>query len=179
MRRTLVVLVAVATLVSLPSAQATTASHTDPTGDVTGAGDARADIVTVDAAYAGGTITLGLAVAKPEAPSSRNWVDGDTGIFWTIFHPSGAEFEANFSAFDDGPSGSLFDENEVVVCDDQVSATFGTDGRYSVSFPSSCLGDPASISVTAEIGYDDIAAGKGPSEDVAPDNEEECCSVAP
>lgn len=172
-------LVAAATLVVPVPVHAGTGTAADPRGDVTGAGDPRSDITAVDISYAAGSVTLGMTVAQPEKPSSRNWVEGDTGILWTIFHPSGGEYEANFSAFDDGPAGSLFDPADTELCKGQVSAQYTPDGRYTVTFPASCLGDPASLSITSELGYDDIAAGKGPSEDVAPDGYEECCSVTP
>lgn len=172
-------LAAAATLALAGPAGATAAAHADPQGDVSGAGDPRADITGVDVNYGGGTITLGLTLATPEAPTTRNWIEGDSGIYWTLFHPSGAEYEANFSAFDDGLYGSLFDEAEKEVCRGQVKAAYTADQRYTVTFPASCLGSPANLEITSEIGYDDIAAGKGASEDSAPDDGESCCIVTP
>lgn len=170
-------LVAAAALAVHGSAGATAASYTDPQGDVAGAGDSRADIIGVDVNYSGGTITMGMTLVNPEAPTSRNWVDGDSGIYWTVFHPSGAEYDVNFSAFDDGLYASLSDDDDKEVCKGMAKAAFGADKRYSVSFPSSCLGDPASFTITSEIGYDDIASGRGASEDSAPDDLNDCCVV--
>ncbi|MGH9023680.1 MAG: hypothetical protein ACRDV9_11390, partial [Acidimicrobiia bacterium] len=89
----------------------------------------------------------------------------------------GAEYDVNFSAFDDGLYASLSDDDDKEVCKGMAKAAFGADKRYSVSFPSSCLGDPASFTITSEIGYDDIASGRGASEDSAPDDLNDCCVV--
>ena len=169
---------AAATLALPVPAGATSASHTDPRGDVSGAGDPRSDIIGVDITNTGGTVTVGMSLANPEVPTSRNWVEGDTGIFWTLFVGE-TEYEVNFSSFDDGLYGSMFDEAEKEMCKGQVKAAYGADKRYTASFPSSCLGDPPELSVTSEMGYDDIASGRGPSEDVAPDDSEDCCTVTP
>lgn len=180
-RKTLVIplLFAAATLALQVPAGATAASHDDPAGDATGAKDPRGDAIKVDINYAGGTITVGVLAANPEAPTTRNWIDGDSGIDWTLFHPNGQEYLVNFSAFADGLSGSLFDEKEKELCKGQAKATFGSDKRYVVSFPAACLQNPATLTVTAELTYDDIASGRGKSEDHAPDNEEDCCEVTP
>ena len=79
-------LVAAATLAFQLPADATSGSHDDPTGDANGSKDARADITKVGISYIGGTITLATTVVNPEAPTSRNWVDGDSSVEWTIFH---------------------------------------------------------------------------------------------
>jgi hypothetical protein len=172
-------MVAAATLAFQVPAGATATSYADPAGDPDGAGDARADITRMDINYAGGTVTVGLTLANPEAPTSRNWIDGDSGIYWTLLHPNGQEYEVNFSSFDDGLYGSMFDEQEKEVCRGQVKAAYGADKRYTATFPASCLGNPANLLVTADMTYDDIASGRGPSEDLAPDDEEFCCAVTP
>ena len=179
-RRSLLIplVLAAATLAWPAPAQATSASHQDPVGDATGAKDPRADITTVDVSYIGGMITVGLTVVNPEPPTSRNWIDGDSGIFWTVF-VNDDEYEVNFSAFEDGLSGALYDPQEKEICNGQAKATFGADNRYVVTFPASCLGNPPEITITSELTYDDIASGRGISEDVAPDNEEDCCDVTP
>lgn len=171
-------LVAVATLALQLPAEATAASQDDPTGDATGGKDPRADITKVGISYVGGTITLATSVVNPEAPTSRNWIDGDTSVEWTIFHPDGGEYSANFSAFAAGPAGSLWTEQEQELCKGQVKPSFA-DGKYSVSFPASCLKDPKELSISGDIAYDDIAAGRGKSEDAAPNDEGECCKVTP
>ena len=180
-RRTLLIplVLAAATLAIPLPAQATSANHNDPTGDAAGAKDPRADVTVVDISYTGGTITVGAAVVNPETPTTRNWTDGDSAVIWTLFHPNGQEYEVNFSPFNDGLYGSVFDPQDKHICQGQSKATFGADKRYVVSFPASCLGDPAHLTVTVEFTYDDIAAGKGKTEDVAPDNEVECCRVTP
>ena len=95
---------AAATLVfPVPPAGATVAAIDDPTGDAKGSKDARADITKVGISYAGGTITLATAVVNAEAPTSKNWIDGDTSVEWTIFHPDGGEYWANFSGFRQRP----------------------------------------------------------------------------
>src|SRR5688572_14970636 len=98
---------AAATLALQAPAGATAAGHDDPVGDANGAKDPRGDAIKVDINYAGGTITVGVLAANPEAPTTRNWIDGDSGIDWTVFHPNGEEYLVNFSAFADGLSGSL------------------------------------------------------------------------
>lgn len=172
-------LVAAAALAGPASpAGATSASHADPKGDVTGAGDPRADITAVDIDYSGGRVSVGMTLVNPEAPTSRNWIEGDTAIFWTLV-VGGTEYEVNFSSFDDGLYGSVFDAAEKEVCRGQAKAAYGADKRYTVSFPSSCLGNPASMMMSGEIGYDDIASGRGPSEDFTPDGDDDCCMVTP
>ena len=179
-RKTLVIPLALAalTLVFPMPAGATVAAADDPTGDSSGAKDPRADITKVGIAYVGGTITLATAVVNPEAPTSRNWIDGDTSVDWTIFHPDGGEYWANFSAFATGPAASLWTEQDKELCKGQVKPSFA-DGKYSVSFPASCLADPKNLTISTDIAYDDIAAGRGKSEDAAPDDEGECCGVTP
>lgn len=180
-RKTLVIPLAfaAATLAfPVPPAGATAASHNDPTGDATGAKDPRGDATVVDIDYSSGTITVGIQAANPETPTTRNWIDGDSGIDWTLFHPNGQEYLVSFSAWSDGLHGYVFDEAEKELCKGQGRATFAN-GRYAVSFPAACLGNPANLTVTAELTYDDIASGRGKSEDHAPDNEEDCCEVTP
>jgi hypothetical protein len=171
-------LLAAATLVFPLPAEATSAAHDDPTGDATGSKDPRADITKVGISYVGGTITLATAVVNPEAPTTRNWIDGDSSVEWTIFHPDGGEYWANFSAFATGLAGSLWTEQDKELCKGQVKPSFA-DGKYSVSFPASCLNNPKELSISGDIAYDDIAAGRGKSEDAAPDDEGECCKVTP
>lgn len=179
-RKVLVIplVLAAAMLTFQPPAGATTASFDDPTGDPKPTNDPRADITKVGISYIGGTITLATALANPEAPTSRNWVDGDTSIDWTIFHPDGGEYWANFSAFASGLAGSLWTEDDKELCKGQVKPSFA-DGKYSVSFPASCLKDPKTLSIASDIAYDDIASGRGKQEDAAPDDEGECCTVTP
>lgn len=179
-RKTLAIplVIAALTLAFQLPAGATSASIDDPTGDPDGAKDPRADITKVGISYVGGTITLATAVVNPEAPTTRNWVDGDSSIDWTIFHPDGGEYWANFSAFASGPAASLFTEQDKELCKGQVKPSFA-DGKYSVSFPASCLNNPADLSIASDIAYDDIASGRGKSEDKAPDDEGECCKVTP
>lgn len=171
-------LVATATMVFQLPAGAASAAIDDPTGDAKGSGDARADITKVGISYTGGTITLATAVANPEAPNTRNWIDGDSSAEWTLFHPDGGEYWANLSAFASGLSGSLWTEQDKELCKGQVKAAF-TDGKYMVSFPAACLNNPKDLSIAGDIAYDDIAAGRGKSEDSAPDDEGECCKVTP
>lgn len=171
-------LVAAATLAFQLPAGATSASHDDPTGDPNGSKDPRADITKVGISYIGGTITLATTVVNPEAPTSRNWVDGDSSVEWTIFHPDGGEYWANFSSFATGLAGSLWTEQDKELCKGQVKPSFAN-GTYSVSFPASCLSDPKELSISGDIAYDDIASGRGKSEDAAPDDEGECCKVTP
>jgi hypothetical protein len=179
-RKTLVIPLAVAalTLAFQMPAGATVAAADDPTGDASGAKDPRADITKVGISYIGGTITLATAVVNAEAPTTRNWVDGDTSVDWTIFHPDGGEYWANFSAFASGPAASLWTEQDKELCKGQVKPSFA-DGKYSVSFPASCLNNPKTLSISSDIAYDDIAAGRGKSEDAVPDDEGECCAVTP
>jgi hypothetical protein len=176
-RRKLVIplVIAAATLAFQAPAGATSAHHDDPTGD---AKDPRADITRTGISYVGGTITLATALLNPEAPTSRNWVDGDTSIDWTIFHPDGGEYWANFSAFPQGLAGSLWTEQDKELCKGQVKPSFA-DGKYSVSFPASCLNNPKDLAIASDIAYDDIASGRGKIEDAAPDGEVECCTVTP
>ncbi|MGH9011205.1 MAG: hypothetical protein ACRDYF_15335 [Acidimicrobiia bacterium] len=180
-RKTLVIplVFAAATLVlfQMP-AGATVGSFDDAQGDAKGGKDARADITKIGISYVGGTITLATAVVNPEAPTSKNWVDGDTSVEWTIFHPDGGEYWANFSGFASGPDASLWTEQDKELCKDSVKPSFA-DGKYSVSFPASCLNNPAKLTISGDIAYDDIASGRGKSEDAAPDDEGECCEVTP
>ena len=171
-------LLAAATLVFPLPAEATTAAHDDPTGDPTGSKDPRADITKVGISYVGGTITLATAVVNAEAPTTRNWIDGDSSVEWTLFHPDGGEYWANFSAFASGLSASLWTEQDKELCKGQVKPSFA-DWKYSVSFPASCMNNPKQLSLAGDIAYDDIAAGRGKSEDAAPDDEGECCMVTP
>ena len=170
--------IAALTLAFQLPAGASVASEDDKTGDPTGAKDPRADITKVGISYIGGTITLATALVNSEAPTSRNWVDGDTSIDWTIFHPDGGEYWANFSGFATGPDASLWTEQDKELCKDQVNPSFA-DGKYMVSFPASCLNNPKELTISTDISYDDIAAGRGRSEDAAPDDEGECCKVTP
>jgi hypothetical protein len=178
-RKTLVIAVvlAAATLAFQPPAGATVNSIDDPQGDAKG-GDPRADITKIGISYVGGTITLATSVAKTEAPTSKNWVDGDTSAEWTIFHPDGGEYWANFSGFASGPDASLWTEQDKELCKDSVKPAY-VDGKYTVSFPASCLNNPAKLTISGDIAYDDIASGRGKSEDTAPDDEGECCEVTP
>ncbi len=180
-RKTLAIPLVIAALTlafQMPPAGATVAAHDDPTGDASGGKDARADITKVGISYVGGTITLATAVVNPEAPTTRNWIDGDSSVEWTIFHPDGGEYWANLSAFASGMDASLWTEQDKELCDDQVKPSFA-DGKYSVSFPASCLNNPKELSISGDIAYDDIASGRGKSEDMAPDDEGECCKVTP
>ena len=179
-RRMLVIpmVIAAASLAFQPPAGATVASHDDPQGDAKGGKDARGDITKVGISYVGGTITLATSVVNAEAPTSKNWVDGDTSVEWTIFHPDGGEYWANFSGFASGPDASLWTEQDKELCDDQVKPSFA-DGKYSVSFPASCLNNPPKLTISGDIAYDDIQSGRGKSEDTAPDDEGECCEVTP
>jgi hypothetical protein len=171
-------LLAAATMVFPVPAGATSAAHDDPTGDPNGSKDPRADITKVGISYVGGTITLATAVVNAEAPTTRNWIDGDTSAEWTIFHPDGGEYWANFSAFATGLSGSLWTEQDKELCKESVKPAF-VDGKYTVSFPASCLNNPPKLTISGDIAYDDIASGRGKSEDAAPDDEGECCEVTP
>ena len=167
-----------ATLSFQAPAGATVGSIDDPTGDAKGGKDPRGDITKVGISYVGGTITLATAVANAEAPTSKNWVDGDTSVEWTIFHPDGGEYWANFSGFASGPDASLWTEQDKELCKDTVKPAF-VDGKYTVSFPASCLNNPAKLTISGDIAYDDLASGRGKSEDAAPDDEGECCEVTP
>lgn len=167
-----------ATLSFQPPAGATVASIDDPAGDASGGKDGRGDITKVGISNVGGTITLATAVVNPEAPTSKNWVDGDTSVEWTIFHPDGGEYWANFSGFATGPDASLWTEQDKELCKDTVKPAF-VDGKYTVSFPASCLNNPAKLTISGDIAYDDLASGRGKSEDAAPDDEGECCEVTP
>ena len=169
---------AAATLALPMPAGATVGSQDDPTGDAKGGKDARADITKIGISYVGGTITLATAVANAEAPTSKNWVDGDTSVEWTIFHPDGGEYWANFSGFATGPDASLWTEQDKELCKDSVKPSFA-DGKYIVSFPASCLNNPPKLTISGDIAYDDIQSGRGKSEDSAPDDEGECCEVTP
>ena len=179
-RKTLVIalVIAAATLALQPPAGATVSSFDDPQGDANGGKDARADITKIGISYVGGTITLATSVVKPEAPTSKNWVDGDTSAEWTIFHPDGGEYWANFSGFASGPDASLWTEQDKELCKETVKPAY-VDGKYTVSFPASCQNNPAKLTISADIAYDDIASGRGKSEDAAPDDEGECCEVTP
>ena len=179
-RKTLVFPLVVAALTlgfQLP-AGATVASADDKTGDATGGKDPRGDITKVGISYVGGTITLATAVVNAEPPTTKNWIDGDTSVEWTIFHPDGGEYWANFSGFASGPDASLWTEQDKELCKDSVKPSFA-DGKYSVSFPASCLNNPKELTISGDIAYDDIASGRGKSEDAVPDDEGECCKVTP
>ncbi|HKY75431.1 MAG TPA: hypothetical protein VJS45_04780 [Acidimicrobiia bacterium] len=179
-RKTLVIalVLAAASLLFPSPAGATVGSVDDPTGDAKGGKDARADITKVGISYVGGTITLATSVVNPEAPTSKNWIDGDTSVEWTIFHPDGGEYWANFSGFASGPDASLWTEQDKELCKESVKPAF-VDGKYTVSFPASCLNNPPKLTISGDIAYDDIASGRGKSEDAAPDDEGECCEVTP
>jgi hypothetical protein len=158
---------------AVPAAGVSEAKFTDPPGDPSGAKDDRADIIGVEATEVDGLVTL----ANPEAPTTRNWIEGDSALLITIYQASGYEYEGNFSSFDDGLYGSIFDEDEKELCKGKVHSAYLADQRYTLTFPTSCVGSPTWLSFAAEMTYDDVASGRGPSEDIAPENYDPCCKL--
>jgi hypothetical protein len=136
----------------------------DPKGDTVIDGtqdpmkEGRADIVRTRAVYEPGKITLGLQVDQPSDPSKdERWAGDATFISWSVdTNGDGTpDFEVQYF-IDAGKYGAVVSRGGQagadVVCQDDT-ASFGADG-YSLTIPSSCLGDPASFSYRVTTYYD-------------------------
>jgi len=136
----------------------------DPKGDafVDGTQDpikeARADIVRTRAVYEPGKITLGLQVDQPSDPGKdERWAGDSTFISWSIDTTGDGKPDYDVQYFiDAGKYGAIVSrggEAEAEVVCEIDTAGYGPEG-YSLSIPSSCLGDPASFSYRVTTYYD-------------------------
>jgi hypothetical protein len=136
----------------------------DPAGDafVDGTQDpikeGRADIVRSRAVYQPGSITFGMQVDQPSDPGKdERWAGESTFANWSIDTNGDGTIDFDVQYFiDEGKFGGAVSKpgsaEPEIVCEVDT-AGYGPDG-YSVTIPSSCLGDPASFQYRVTMYYD-------------------------
>jgi hypothetical protein len=136
----------------------------DPKGDtfIDGTQDpikeARADIIRARAVYQPGAIALGMQVDQPTDPRTDDrWASEATFATWSLdTNGDGTpDFEVQYFVHEGQFGGSVSRPGAAdggVVCD-VSAADYGPEG-YSVAFPSSCIGEPASFSYRVTMLYD-------------------------
>ena len=136
----------------------------DPAGDTVVDGtqdpikEGRADIVRTRAVYQPGKITLGVQVDQPSDPSKdERWAGDATFVSWSIDTNGDAnpDFDVQYY-FDAGEFGGTVTRSgqpEAELVCEADTASYGSTG-YSLTIPSSCLGDPASFSYRVTTYYD-------------------------
>ena len=171
-KRILAVLLAVAAVsVFAYSARATTDGITDAAGDVP---EPKADIVSAHASYADGQITLTMAVTTPTNPNTDpNWNDNKSGVGWGL--DTNGDGTVDFAAlYGKIGAGVLLPDLTTVKCQaTDKSYNPNSQPNYSMRFPASCIGSPASFRFVAGMRYFNGTT----VEDAAPDNQQVCCEV--
>jgi hypothetical protein len=127
--------------------------------------------------YQGGTISLTLETTDPTDPTMQGhsyfvnwgiWVNGDSD-------PTKLDFVAEFGNDGSGRTGAVVaDGEDSPLC--TPSATFA-DQQFSMAFPASCIGSPASIRVAA---FTETLTPSDPDDeslDVAPNDSSSCCEA--
>jgi hypothetical protein len=136
----------------------------DPGGDTVVDGtqdpikEGRADIVRSRAVYQPGKVIFGFQVDQPSDPSKdERWAGESTFANWSVdTNGDGtADFDVQYY-IDEGVYGGAVSKpgaaEPEIVCEVDT-AGYGADG-YSVTIPSSCLGDPASFQYRVTMYYD-------------------------
>jgi hypothetical protein len=136
----------------------------DPAGDTVVDGtqdpikEGRADIVRSRAVYQPGKISFVIQVEQPSDPGKdERWAGDSTFANWAIdTNGDGtADFDVQYY-IDEGKYGGAVSKpgaaGPEIVCEVDT-AGYGPEG-YSITIPSSCLGDPASFQYRVTINYD-------------------------
>jgi hypothetical protein len=149
-------------------------------------------ITAISADYTASTISLGITVGKATDPTTDpNWdpaqnPSGSTGVVWGIFvgNTTTPTWVADLDV--DNASGPPTFTGVIVPLDDpsaptcdgspQVTASFNVSANtYGLSFPASCVSDPASIQIEAVLEYSDGNTQYLDQEPTAGP----CCTVTP
>jgi hypothetical protein len=154
----LLVACALVTALGGPAGAASSAVGTDPTGDNPPAKNAKGDITAYSIVYEDdGDISANIAVRTFDNPAtSPAWVDWLTGPLYG-FDTNGDDL-LDYAALmlnDGGGSvfASLLDSEFNLVCD-ATPSWVASAKRYTITFPSSCIGSPPSVRLTAAFEYD-------------------------
>jgi hypothetical protein len=175
-------------------AEATTATYTNPTACSASVQNGVC-ISTVSVDYETATVTLAMTVGKATDPSTDpNWLTADfpTEVVWGISTGSAATTPAYIAEADSNLntpgtfSGVVTPGSSPIttLCDSTKGVTVSFDlaaNEYSLSFPSSCIGSPASLSVQAGWDYSTAANNAGVSAAAPGDPQtfSTCCTVTP
>ena len=136
----------------------------DPTGDTFVDGtqapikEGRADIVRSRAVYEPGKVAFVIQVDQPSDPSKdERWAGESTFASWSVDTNGDGKPDFDVQYFiDEGVYGGVVSKpgaaEPEIVCEVDT-AGYGPEG-YSVTVPSSCLGDPASFQYRVTIYYD-------------------------
>lgn len=171
-KRILAVLLAVAAIsVFAYSARGTTNGLTDAAGDVA---EPKADILSTSATYADGQITLSMAVTTATDPNTDpNWNNNQSGLGWGL--DTNGDGTVDFAAlYGKVGAGVLLPDLATVKCQANKTYSPNSQVQYSMRFPASCIGSPASVRFAAGMRYGN---GTTTVEDSAPDNQQVCCAV--
>ena len=168
------------------SSGATTASQSAPTtASCPTTSNGTVCISQISDDYTATTITLTMTVGQATNPTTdTNWNNSSTVIKWALFTDGSST--QSYSATESDPASGQFSgavttsPANTAGCSAStgVTATFSTTANtYGMSFPSSCVGSPTSLTIEASWSY---ASGETtytaalPSTGQAP-----CCSVTP
>ena len=179
-------------LVATP-ASATTANYTSPT-PCSASVQNGVCLSTVTAGYGTSTISLSMTAGIATDPTTDpNWLTSDrnTDVLWAIATSSTAttpayiaEADSNFNT--PGTfSGVVFSSTDLsTLCDSTSGVTVSFDltaNSYSLSFPSTCIGSPSSVSVQANYEYSTSAGSLGVIAAAPGDSQtfRSCCTVTP
>ena len=153
--------------------------------------DNGACISAISVDYTPSTITLGITVGRATDPTTDpNWdpamvpSENATGIVWNIFvGGSATPTWAAVATDEDNPSGPPSFIGGVLSYVDPTSGvcagttSFSTSANtYGLSFPASCVSNPASIAVDAEFLYSNAGTQDA---DIEPADGSACCSATP
>lgn len=121
----------------------------DPRGDTLPGPYSRADITAFCGVNDGSTVGLSAQLVEGSNPNTDPAWDGVTGLLFDVYVSSSGEpdFEVAYTAY----GASVTDSAGSERCSAEQSFTSST---YDVSFPSSCIGSPASFSFDAFMAYD-------------------------
>jgi LPXTG-motif cell wall-anchored protein len=169
-------------------AGATTASYTNPTACSVSVQNGVC-ISTISVEYTATAITLSVTVGKATDPmTDPNWQSVNTAVSWGIYAggASSPTYVAEVSETTgstptfagavgtEGPGGSPVCYSTATPSSATPSFDASADS-YQISFAASCIGNPASVSVTAQFDYDDN--GDALSTSFLPTAP--CCSATP
>lgn len=127
---------------------------TDPRGD---AADPRGDIISLvaDNATHDNDITVGIEVVQGDSYFSDPWVLGVTGIVWGVDINGDRNDDWFVTVTSSRSTGPRYTVRRVGTTTPTCQGTpVSTGNLYGVVFSSTCIGSPASISVSAFMSYD-------------------------
>lgn len=146
------------------SGYAGTMCGSDPTGDVMNLEDDgatidedRADITGYCVNYGATEISLSLTVDNPTDPTEDvNWNGSLIGWFIDVQDDGAGDYFAAGTLNDAGElAGVVEDVNVEGEAAEVCEATFEyADGRFTITLPNDCIGDPDTVSVSAGYVYD-------------------------